>query len=287
MQLKLSESRIHIVGIARNIEHVIASDVAKLDEAFNPAKRLTWEILESDSIDGTLAILQQLSSIYSDFKVTTLSNLENLYPRRTERLAYCRNMLLANFQENKEKYDYLVVADLDGVNGKLTREAIISCWENEDWDVCTANQSGPYYDVWALRHESWSPNDCWKQYHFLRDHNVSEHKALQVAVLSRMVTLPVESEWIQVTSAFGGLAIYKSEILDNGVAYMGLDENSNDICEHVPLNEYLVRKGSKIFINPRLINTDLTEHSRRFLRERSLNGKIRNAIKSILNYEPR
>ena len=30
--------------------------------------------------------------------------------------------------------------------------------------MITANQPNGYYDIWALRHESWMPFDCWKMY---------------------------------------------------------------------------------------------------------------------------
>ena len=37
-----------------------------------------------------------------------------------------------------------------------------SCWQYQNWDVFTANTSDIYYDIWALRHNNWSPNDCWQ-----------------------------------------------------------------------------------------------------------------------------
>jgi hypothetical protein len=129
-----------------------------------------------------------------------------------------------------------------------------------DWDVCTANQRGPYYDIWALRHRIWSPNDCWKQYEFLRSHNAQREVAAWAAMYSKMITIGEAEEWIPVDSAFGGLAIYRRCTLD-GVRYAGLDEAGEPLCEHVWLNNQIRSSGYRIFINPKLINTADTDQA--------------------------
>jgi len=283
MRMKpLSGSKIHIVGTVRDSASVVESQVKTLFSAFSSAFELSMEIVESDSKDETLSILRTLETKYENLNVIALGNLEKEFPKRTERLAHCRNLLLKNFRDKSRTYDYFVVADLDGVNNKLMPEAVISCWKNTDWDVCTANQAGPYYDVWALRHEIWSPNDFWKQYSFLRKYGVSDHRAKAASVFSRMITIPVDSEWIQVTSAFGGLAIYRSEILTTDISYSGIDPSGNEICEHIVLHEKLTNSGYKIFINPSFINTDLTEYSRAYLNSSTLNVKSKDFVKKIL-----
>jgi hypothetical protein len=75
-----------------------------------------------------------------------------------------------------------------------------------------------------------------------------------------MINLPREAEWLEVDSAFGGLAIYKKSIMSQG-SYIGLYDNGIEVCEHVPFHFGIRQKDGKIFINPRLINTDYTEHS--------------------------
>jgi hypothetical protein len=142
----------------------------------------------------------------------------------------------------------------------ISLEAVKSCLENREWDVCTANQNGPYYDIWALRHEQWNPTDCWKQLEFFRRYIKYPEKALQMAVLSKMIRIPPHSNWIRVDSAFGGFAIYRREVLNHG-EYTGRDNRGSPICEHVPLHEELTKAGFKIFINPKLINTKRTDHS--------------------------
>jgi len=278
----LNGARIHIVGIVRDSASVVESQIETLFRAFSSAFELSMEVVESDSIDETLSILRSLEKKYKNLNTIALGNLEKEFPHRTERLAHCRNLLLKNFRNKSGDYDYFVVADLDGVNEKLTAEAIISCWKNTDWDVCTANQAGPYYDIWALRHETWSPNDCWKQYSFLRKYGVTDSRAKGISIFSRMITIPIDSEWIQVVSAFGGLAIYRSEILTADINYSGIDASGNQICEHVAVHEKLTNSNYKIFINPRLINTNVTEHSSTYLRSNSLIIKAKDFVKTTL-----
>ena len=38
-------------------------------------------------------------------------------------------------------------------------------------------------------------------------------------------------------------------------------DDGEEICEHVPFNQKLRKSGAKLFINPRLINANITEHS--------------------------
>ena len=127
-------------------------------------------------------------------------------------------------------FDYIVIADLDDVNDSLSNVAVQSCWERTDWDVCTANQDGPYYDIWALRHQLWSPNDCWEMKRFLVSHGVDHSKAMQSAVFSRMIRIPKNSPWIEVDSAFGGLAIYRSDCLRHA-KYNGVSSSGYEVCD--------------------------------------------------------
>ena len=135
-----------------------------IDKSFSGFKK-SWFIVESDSNDETLEKLSSIKGV-ENFNFKSLGKLEDKFPKRTERIAYCRNYYLQEL-ENNEKFknvDFLATVDLDGVNNLLTNDAVKSCWQmNNEWDVCSANQSGPYYDIWALRHKKWSPNDCWKE----------------------------------------------------------------------------------------------------------------------------
>jgi hypothetical protein len=157
----------------------------------------------------------------------------------------------------------VVIADFNNLNRKLNQAAVKSCWDYENWDVVTANQSGRYYDIWALRHPLWSPNDCWEALDFYRSHVKFPELALTYSLRSRMIKISRESKWIPVESAFGGIAIYRSTVLKTPAIYSGRGTDHLPICEHVPFHHLLRENGARIFINPKFINTRITDHSRR------------------------
>ena len=75
-----------------------------------------------------------------------------------------------------------------------------------------------------------------------------------------MIQLPPTLEWLEVDSSFGGLGVYKKAVMCES-EYIGLYDNGMEVCEHVPFHLRIRGSGKNIFINPRLINTDYTEHS--------------------------
>ncbi|HFU75449.1 MAG TPA: hypothetical protein ENK91_00070 [Bacteroidetes bacterium] len=244
-----------VVGLVRNCEINIFRSIDNISKSLQPFKNVKYLIIESDSNDNTIESLKKLSLKIKNFNYISLGELRPQHPLRTDRIAVCRNKYLDEINTNNlySDIDYVIMADLDDVNTLLTSKAIISCWEQNHWDICTANQKYAYYDIYALRHDIWQPNDCLKQYDFLRQYGLSKEKAQLSAIYSKMVHIQEESEWIEVDSAFGGLAIYKKEILQN-IEYTGLDNNGEEICEHVPFHTKLKKRGYKIYINPKLIN---------------------------------
>lgn len=250
-----SEATVLIVGTVRNVERTIRNDIVRLREATSGFRAVKWFVVESDSSDKSVNMLQQLAREVPDFRYVSLGKLRKSIRSRPVRLAYCRNTYLDSLEKDPgyANTDYLIVADLDGVNTALTRRALESCWQFDNWDACFANQIGPYNDIWALRHPYWSPNDCWLAYHSLLALTQRKRFARKVAVLDRMVTISPKSAPIEVVSAFGGLGIYVAPTL-RGLRYSGQLPDGQRICEHVPLNEEIVRRGGRLLINPAMTN---------------------------------
>jgi len=255
-------SSVVILGIVRDIERTIELDYARFTETFSSFSRVSWFLVESDSKDNSAKKLSAMAATFENFNYVSLGDLYDSIPDRTQRMAFARNRYLDEAKNQFSDYDYVVVADFNNLNKLITRDKILTSWKRDDWEVVTANQEGPYYDVWALRHELWSPNDCWEAHAFYRKFIKDPEKVLYATVNSRMLKIPNSSEWIKVDSAFGGLGIYKTKaILD--CRYSGIDEDGQPICEHVPFHNELTAKGGKIFINPALTNMKFTDHSRR------------------------
>jgi len=251
-----------IVGTVRDCAAQLPRSIARLRRAFSACPAVHWLLVESDSSDATVAVLQRLSNNLENFRYLSLGRLAEAMPLRTERIAYCRNRCVDEASEQAYRdIDSIVVADFDGANRLLTAKSLATCWTRGEWDVVAANQLGLYYDIWALRHPEWSPNDCWAQYRALREIGGLDHEqACWAAVWGRMICVPPGRDWIEVDSAFGGLALYRAAAF-RSARYHGLDADGRETCEHVPFHAQLRAQGRRIFINPELVNDGLNEHS--------------------------
>jgi hypothetical protein len=263
--LALREKPVLVVGIVKDIEKSLKKDLKNISKALSFFKDVHWYLVESDSGDNSKQTLLDVKNANKNFKFESFENLNKDSSFRTESLAIGRNKYLTYIREHVDpiEYPYVVIADFNLLNKKLSIESVLSAWSRTDWDVVTANQSARYYDIWALRHPLWSPNDCWEQHKFLKKYIKIPEIVNSYALRSRMIKIPKDANWIEVDSAFGGFAIYKSKILLNDVHYQGKNSAGNMICEHVAFNLKIKELGGRIFINPNLINAHYTDHSSR------------------------
>src|SRR5262249_26686736 len=160
-------------------------------------------------------------------------------------------------------YDHLVMLDFDGVNAlPISIEGFFASVnfleENPAAAGVFANQVLDYYDIYALRHAIWCPEDCWKQV-AARPRWMPLWIANIVYVYRRQFSIPAEARPIQVRSAFGGLGLYKmSNILD--CRYEGLDTDGREVCPHVGFNRQICDHGGELYIYPKLLNQSPSEH---------------------------
>ena len=251
----LAESNVLVAGTVRNCVRHVVRELQQIRRAFGAARSVRALIIESDSTDGTYHALQKHFDADRWGEVRGLGNLEPMYPLRTVRLAHCRNEYLSAFVNHPDyrQFDFLVVADLDGVNRHITKESVASCWSIFDpWDVITGNQLGAYYDLWALRVAGWCPDDCIALYRQLLRF-ADEKSARRLAIDARRLTVREDAAPIETESSFGCLSIYRREILMSGAQYCGLDASAEEVCEHVALNQQIRSVGGRLFINPGLI----------------------------------
>ena len=257
-QVPISEATVLLAGTARDVASHIGSEIDRLIAATKQFKQIFVLIVESDSSDNTVSVLEDLKKSISNFDYLALGNISESIPSRTERLAHCRNQVIEAVRSNPlyQAVDYVMLSDLDGLNAELTASAITNCWNSATpWDVVTANQLDFYYDVYALRHRDWSPSDCLSQQ--IRLEPVLGHDAsINLSVWAKQVKLPPERGYIEVDSAFGGFAIYKKAAFLAGT-YIGRmvdDGLEKDVCEHVAMHAAIRKAGYRIFINCALIN---------------------------------
>jgi hypothetical protein len=139
-----------------------------------------------------------------------------------------------------------------------------------DWSAVLANQLGGYYDLLALRHQEWCPNDILTElrqeqekidtshiniFSFFKrfDRRLEFDQARKKAIYSKMRKIKISSDWIEVLSGFGGLGIYRFELFQNFDYSLQAGDLPHE-SEHVAFSKKIVQSGGKVFINPRMIN---------------------------------
>lgn len=252
-----------IVGLARNVEKILPREVARLRNATLPYFDVVeFHIVESDSTDQTSLVLGKISDETPGFSFELLGKLQIKIPDRIERLRHCRNRYINFYRENPNAYSEVMVVDFDIRNNRFKRDSISRILNDDlDWDALFANQTGRYFDIFALREEKWCPRDCMVEVEEMVEAGLSKESAKEIAIWKRMKKLPRTSEAIEVQSAFGGMAIYKSWIFD----YFDYSIMSTPIqqyeSEHVALHYKARNEGARLFIHPRLNNFAWNPHN--------------------------
>jgi hypothetical protein len=269
-----------IAGVVRNGRRRMRRDIERLHRAAAQFASVQWLIIESDSDDNTCALLEREREKRPGFDFLSLGETRTRHPLRTDRIANARNAYLDALAADARYADvtHLLVADLDGVCVDLTAEALASCFAlAEPWSMCAANQGDYYYDIWALRHRQWCPGDAWAQRKALAP-LLGEDQADNLALFSRMVHIAPDRQPIEVDSAFGGLALYRRDVL-RGARYDGLDAAGVECCEHVALHAQLRAAGHRLYIHPALINARKTQHAGRKKFFRTLRRRLWNFLR--------
>ena len=243
-----------IVGTIRNCQRQIFQTIKCLDKGLHFANKIEYFFIESDSDDRTLDSLKKLSREKKNFRYKSFGKLKTKLPIHTQRLAFCRNRYLEEFKRKKNYWvEYLIVVDTDGVCKNLNSQVIKKCISEKGWSAYTANVKGAYYDIWALRHDIWSPNDCWQASKEEIKIGLSRFESESKNVYSRMIKIKSSKKIIAVDSAFGGLAIYKKLNIPDNAKYIGLSRNGEKICEHISFHNAIRKNQGLIFINPKLV----------------------------------
>ena len=245
-----------VASTVRNGGAELTGRIARLDAVLSSLFDTRWLVVESDSEDNTVPYLLELSNRHPKVRSVSMGHLRHTMPLRTQRIAHCRNHYIHELLNTPTYSDvsYLVVLDLDEVNDELNEGSLSAIDFSRDWGGLFANQRGPYYDLWALRHPAWSPGDCWRQYEHLKRVGVNDNYAHLIAIASKMLPIDPTHEWIEVDSAFGGLGVYRREYITPSCRYVGLEPSGLETCEHVLFNAEVRRNGARLYVAPGLIN---------------------------------
>ena len=268
--------KILLVGTVSNVSRTIEKELRVVLKALSYFESFDVYLIESDSTDNTINLLEKIKLVSDNIDFISMGSLKNKYPDRVTRIAYCRNVYVEYIRTNYtfKKWDYIAVADLDGMNLRLTKKGIRSCFTTAiDWDGVMANQTFGYYDIFALRSIGWVEGDCFQEMAVSR-YQSNSPKQLGNAVLNfislfkyydkfrkkfiydQMKILP-RNRFITVESAFGGFAIYRSKIFLK--AKYSLDNNNSS--EHIAFHRNAIENHARLFINTSLINNQINEYN--------------------------
>lgn len=275
-----SEIRVAVVGVGRNIEKTIEKEYLRFERLLEDVDFVAMYIVESDSNDKSGQVLESIRSRYPKFHYTQMGNLSDKYNERTDRIRHCRNRYVQEIrnQSKLKNTDLILVIDLDNINNSLKASSLMKTINQNryDWSAVFPNQLFNYYDLIALRCNQWLTCDFNYLVHraysiYTGNQNCDGfRKRLHYELLRqkyfnrKCIRIPRRHEPLQVFSAFGGLGIYKTEVLlecDYGTREVVLSGE----CEHVELHRQAARKGFVSYIVPNLINNILSEHTFRKL----------------------
>lgn len=261
--VQTSGRRAVFMGVGRNCAPYlpdVLSNLSRLEGAYQ-AVRYVFAVGESG--DNTLQILQTWVSRGRQGHVIDTAHLERDEPKRTVRIAMARNACMSLSRDKYQDFDHLVAFDLDNVLSEPvcdTAFARASDWldAGEARAGVFANAVPQYYDLWALRHPRWCPGDVW---HAIWDRHswCSFELAKFRHVYSRQVRIAQDQLPIPVTSAFGGLSIYKMRFVATAT-YRGLDADGREQAEHVEFNKSILERGGDLFVLPSLVVRAPQEH---------------------------
>jgi hypothetical protein len=243
--------KVVVCAAIRNIENTIKpifDNINSLSKIFDTVKCV---LVESDSYDNTLTAIKHYKPYLNcSLDVYSFGSLETKEPNRMKRICKARNFYLDIVRKEYSNYDYLLVIDFNETNVEpYDVELFKSNFELPvEWDMICANQEQLYYDLYALRHETWMPFNCWNAIGN-RPSFMSYETAHNMYVKSRFLNLDKTLPPIKVISAFGGTAFIKISSIGEA-KHEAVDSNNEEECEWVSFCKAL----KNVYINPKFIN---------------------------------
>jgi len=268
-----------IVGTVSNCSLKLHRDLSRIHSALKPIGSTETFLVESDSTDLTVEKLNELSLNNQFFNFISMGNLKPDIPERIERIRFCRNRYVEYIRSNiaEREWDYVVVADLDGMNSAVSVKGVRKSLDLlKIHDSVFSNQTFGYYDLLALRCPNWVTGNFKKEIYEREELQsdstekftlierikifLTKDKIRREFIYKRMRVIPKSRAPIMVESAFGGFGIYKSEIFK----FFNYDPvNSDEIgeCEHLALHARCRENGYSLVVNPALINNHVNSYN--------------------------
>ena len=248
----LREKRVQFTGCVRNCAGALEATIFAFEKLGALFQDYRINLVESDSEDNTLTVLEALKAKNSRIDFFSLGTLKPNIENRIQRISYCRNQLLDYITPSD--YDYLIVADMDGVvSDDLTIESFISNFRFMGcWGACFPINSSFYYDLYAFRSAEIAPTDPIGKLNQIEYVWGERNAKMLTSEPLQKVRFQDLKGWLEVESAFGGMGIYCTDII-KAARYSAV---SHDVleCEHVGFHTSIKRQSdTRLFVNPNFV----------------------------------
>lgn len=244
-----------ITALARDCNNSIIRNIHKIELLRKEFKESHVVIIENDSKDGTKETLKKwkklstgVEVIMNDFGIDTIPQKSESISHpgsslhRISRMATYRNMYMEYARNANFKIDYLIAIDID--IDDFSSADIIKCIKEapNNWGGLFANgrtfyyNISRYYDMFA-----YLPIGHSKAVNF-KNMIVNNH------ILEKYLR---KYKFVECTSAFGGIGIYKWEVIKDMHYETYPNDNSKMFemqCEHISINKGILNKGYKNYI---------------------------------------
>lgn len=255
------EKSVLIAALARDCNNSILRNIPKIEKLRKEFKESHVVIIENDSKDGTKETLKRwekesigVEAIMNDYGTVTIpeqsKDIKNpgTSMHRISKMAKYRNMYMDYARNADFNIDYLIVIDIDIEDFSV--EGIIDSINNapNDWGGIFANGVKFYNKYLFVFYDTFAFIPYKSKY---IDLTINEN----ITNAHKITNKVKYNSYIKCFSAFGGIGIYKWDIISD--LYYKADKNNRSkvnetICEHIPFNIEIINKGYMNYISSRM-----------------------------------
>ena len=252
-----------ICSIVRNAEKGLKRNIPVIEKLCGSFQEYKVFVYENDSTDRTKELLTAWQERAPKHVFVSLNNTDarKTIPsakevgavnpfyskRRIAKMVALRNHYLDYIETHCWSADYLMVVDLDVA--QLYLDGILSSFESDrEWDAVAA------YGYSLSPKLRWRYHDTYALTEYGDEVNPQTEQKIK-ALADSYRGICCSKEWKRVYAAFGGLAIYRFEVV-KGLRYQLLDNADERVevkCEHYSIYKQMADRGfDKVYINPQM-----------------------------------
>lgn len=260
-----ADSTIIVCSIVRDAEEGLKKNIPVMINLLSRFKDYRVIIYENDSKDGTKQLLREWREVnpkkihvelYDTNASSSIPNskeVSGVNPffsyKRISKMASLRNKYMDYIEKQGWKADYMMVVDLDVA--QLFLKPILTSFDMaKEWDVVTAYGYSTSPSLEQRYHDTFAMVDYGEE-------NIPQTESSIYGKATALAKELKNKQWKRVYSAFGGLALYRFELVE-GLKYQAIKNDDKRVevrCEHFSLYKQMVdvKPDLAVYINPEMV----------------------------------